>query len=93
MDKARVYIWLASSTAGLILLGYGIFARSVMIYEPPAGTHVGGIIPAFSEPAPYGAVPETRLILEVSRGGLTRDDAGRLVKTYEGDRPPKACPT
>ena len=49
--------------------------------------------PVFSEDNDKGLVtPETRLMKEVSIGGLQRDPAGNLRLTYTG-KPPEACPT
>ncbi|MDH7600357.1 MAG: hypothetical protein QHH07_12105 [Sedimentisphaerales bacterium] len=92
MEGNRFYLWLVVTTVGVVLLGLGLGARSVTIYERPSTSTT---IATPSPPAPTKgmAVSEVRVILEVARGGLMRDDAGRLVKPYEGDKPPKACPT
>jgi hypothetical protein len=54
---------------------------------------------AFPKPPPPRSVivmrtieePEHRIVLEATRGGVTRQD-GRIVRTYSG-APPSGCPT
>ncbi len=66
-----------------LFLGVGLMAFGLKFH----------IQPVFSEDNDKGlATPETRLMQEVSIGGLERDPDGRLRQTYTG-KPPQACPT
>jgi len=36
---------------------------------------------------------ESHLVLEITRGGVTRLASGKIKRTYMGDEPPALCPT
>jgi len=77
-QKARQVVCLLAVGIGVGLLLWG------------AGLHAEAV---FSEDNDKGlATPESVLMKEVSIGGLRRDEAGRLTKTYTGQAP-QACPT
>ena len=68
--------------AGLFL-GLGLMAFGLKFHAQPV----------FSEHNDQGlATPETRLMKEVSIGGLVREADGKIRMTYTG-KPPQACPT
>jgi len=67
---------------GVVLLIYGAFFHSTIVSAQQQGE---ATVLAKSEP---------NLIKEVSVGGVTRDDSGKIKQTYEvGEEAPKACPT
>ena len=63
---------------GIAMLAYGLSLHVMAVY---------------SENNDKGfATAETVIMREVSIGGLERNEAGNLHKTYTG-KPPQACPT
>lgn len=77
----RIVIVFLLVLAGVALLTYGAAFHSAAV-APQAGGAAAAI--AQSEPA---------LIKEVTVGGLQRDAAGEIRKTYTGNQAPADCPT
>jgi len=98
MDKGRAIVSLVLVVVGAGLLAYGLFRNSIMVFSKPASPPV---LPGLEgEPSPVVEVTaqaeptsEPAVVQEVARGGVTRDEAGQIKKTYEGTQAPKACPT
>jgi hypothetical protein len=83
MDHARAGRW-----ASLILVmgGAGLLAYGLLL-------HAAAVSPMSSDANAVALdQPESALISDVAVGGLKRDPAGQLRKTYAG-KAPKACPT
>ncbi len=99
MDKGRAVLALLLVMAGAGLLAYGLFYNSIMVFSKPSSPP---IVPGLQdEPSPVDVdvvaqaepASEPAVTQEVARGGVTRDEEGRIKKTYEGTEAPKACPT
>jgi hypothetical protein len=81
MEKQRTTLSLLLLAVGVVLLIYGLFSPAAAV--SPGGQDPNGAV-VYSEPA---------VTREVARGGLERDESGRIKKTYEGEQAPDACPT
>ncbi len=80
MEKQRTVLSLLLVAMGLGLLAYGLHPRASAV---PAGDE-GQVAP----------MSELAVTQEVARGGVKRDEAGEIKKTYEeGEKAPAACPT
>ena len=81
MEKnTKIIIFGLLIVLGAVLLGYGAFVHSTNV---AAQQQDQAVTVAKSEPA---------LIKEVTVGGVTREESGRIKQTYTGEAP-KACPT
>jgi hypothetical protein len=81
MERKRTALSLLLIVIGVGLLVWGLHAQ---------------IATVSSDASPQGqvaAASEFAITQEVARGGITRDESGELKKTYEGEKPPEACPT
>jgi hypothetical protein len=85
--------------AGAGLLAYGLSQHGIAVWPHSAAVPeipvVEGepIVVPVAAPAQAEIVSEPAITREVARGGVTRDESGRIKKTYEGTAAPKACPT
>jgi len=80
MEKQRTAASIVLLVVGAGLLLYGLLGRTLVVSS--------------GEQSQMTASSELALTQEVARGGLTRDEAGGVKKTYEeGEKPPAACPT
>jgi len=95
--------------AALLLYGYGYSRTTVLIEEertepaPGRGPGLGGFNLPFLSPPPApprirkvlvaATTPETRVVRDVTVGGLVRIGPGRLKRTYIGEAGPALCPT
>jgi len=81
MENRRTALSLLLVAAGAILLICGFFAQTAVVSSGEDGQKVT-------------ALSEASITREVARGGVTRDEAGQIKKTYEdGQQAPAACPT
>lgn len=69
----------------LLLIGIGLFIYGLFF-------HSTNISSQQTDDSATLAKSEPTLIKEVSVGGVTRDDSGKIKQTYTGQAP-KACPT
>ena len=98
MEKGRAVLALLLIVVGAGLLAYGLFYNSILVFSRPSSPPA---VPGLEgEPSPVVDVvaqaeptSEPTVTQEVARGGVTRDEAGQIKKTYEGKEAPKACPT
>ena len=97
MERGRVVLALLLGVVGAGLLAYGLFHNSILVFSKPSSAPV---VPGLEdEPSPVDVTAqaeptsEPAVVQEVARGGVTRDEAGQIKKTYEGKEAPKACPT
>jgi len=81
MQRRRTALSLILVAAGVVLLAYGLIGQSATVSSDDSGAGTAA------------ATSELDVIKEVARGGLERDDSGKIKKTYEGTEAPKACPT
>jgi len=80
MEKQRIAVSILLVVVGAGLLLHGLLARAAVVSSGEQG-----------QVAPTSELAITR---EVARGGLVRDEAGEVKKTYEqGEKAPAACPT
>ena len=97
MEKGRVVLAVLLVAAGVGLLAYGLFHHSIAVFSGSAtATEIPGLEDLPGEVlvlAESERVSEPAVVQEVARGGVTRDESGRIKKTYEGTEAPKACPT
>jgi hypothetical protein len=97
MERGRAVSALLLVAAGAGLLTYGLFYNSITVASKPASPpEIPGLDdePSVVQVAPQSeVVSEPAVTQEVARGGVTRDESGRIKKTYEGTEAPKACPT
>jgi hypothetical protein len=83
---------------GLALLAYGLLDNRIVVFSRLGSQPVAAVLDD-DDPAPDPNslqpefVSEPAIVQEVARGGVTRDESGRVKKTYEGTQAPKACPT
>ncbi len=95
MEKRNAVLSLVLVGVGAVLLLYGLFAHAGEVWPADrAPTQPSLTIDSIVvEPVVVASVtPEPGMIREVTIGGLKRDAAGLLKKTYSGQAP-KACPT
>ena len=99
MEKGRIVFALVLVVAGAGLLAYGLFHNSITVWsKSPAVPEIPAvdgepIVVPVAAAAQAEVVSEPAITQEVARGGVTRDESGRIKKTYEGTAAPKACPT
>ena len=80
MEKQRTAASILLLMIGASLLLYGLFGRTLVVSSGEQGQTVTS--------------SELVATQEVARGGLKRDEAGEIKKTYEpGEKAPAACPT
>lgn len=79
-NKTKLVIFCLLILAGTVLLGYGAFV------------HSADVLPQHEDGSPVMAKSEPALIKEASIGGLTRDESGKIKKTYTG-KAPEECAT
>jgi hypothetical protein len=96
MEKRRATLSLVLTAVGAALLVYGLgFRASVATSSDPntpASPGTGAVTPARAIAA--SGLSELTVTQEVARGGLKRDESGRIKTTYEKGKPaPAACPT
>ncbi len=90
MEKRRAILALVLGAAGLTLFVYGVFCHAGDVWPADDPTALAsGVVDVDVVPA---LTSESAMIREVTIGGLKRDMAGSLRKTYSGQAP-KACPT
>jgi hypothetical protein len=99
MEKGRIVFVLVLVVAGTGLLAYGLSQHAIAVWpKSPAAPEIPAldgepiVVPVVAT-AQAEVVSEPVVTQEVARGGVTRDEAGRITKTYEGTAAPKACPT
>jgi len=81
-SRYRIVFALVLALLGAALLAYG------------ASFHAATVLAKEGDTAPAVATSEPSLIKEVTVGGVERDEAGQVRKTYGGsEAAPKACPT
>jgi len=80
MEKRRTALSLLLVVVAVALLGYGLFRKSATVVSSEEGQ---GTVAATSELA---------VTKEVARGGVKRDESGKIKKTYEG-KAPETCST
>ena len=97
MEKGRAILAPLLVIVGAALLAYGLFHNSIAVSSKTAAEPVIPGVNDVPSPTPVAAqtemVSEPAVVQEVARGGVTRDEAGQVKKTYEGKEAPKACPT
>ena len=80
MEKRRTTLSLVLAAIGLSLLTFGLIHKSAAV-SPDGQEQVA-------------TMSEMAITQEVARGGITRDESGEVMKTYEeGQEAPEACPT
>jgi hypothetical protein len=95
MERRNAVLSLVLAGIGAALLAYGLFAHAGEVWPvDKAPTQPSLTVDSIViEPVTVASVtPESAMIREVTIGGLKRDAAGLLKKTYSGQAP-KACPT
>jgi hypothetical protein len=82
MEDRRTALSLLLVAAGAILLVYGLLSRSSVVSSGEQGQEK------------VATMSEFAIVREVARGGLKREEPGRIKTTYgEGQRAEDACPT
>lgn len=89
--------------SGIVCVVYGLVIHGLILaeekesYVDPFTTIVNPFFPEDNTQCKpkefvFQTVPEWQVIRELTRGGVVRDDSGRIRKTYTG-KPPETCPT
>jgi hypothetical protein len=78
VEKLRTPLSLALMALAVGLIAFGLISKSA---SDPA------------DPNDIGARSELWITDMVAHGGLERTASGQIRKTFEGEKPPEACPT